>query len=117
MKILQLMLQTWTNSKMGRSTRYLLAVYALRSPVPVCEFGCLSCMCGAQVELMKPLGIKFARGSDGGAYVTRSDPNMGNTDKMVQVYSLLFGVAYSKQSCFPSTSSNEKHLPAGISCQ
>lgn len=34
---------------------------------------------------MKPLGIKFARGSDGGAYVTRSDPNMGNTDKLVQV--------------------------------
>lgn len=41
---------------------------------------------------MKPLGIKFARGSDGGAYVTRSDPDMGNTDKMVQVdSSLLYG--------------------------
>lgn len=39
-----------------------------------------------QVELVKPLGIRFARGSDGGAYVTRSDPNLGNTDKMVQVY-------------------------------
>ena len=46
-------------------------------------------MWGAQVELVKPLGIRFARGSDGGAYVTRSDPNLGNTDKMVQVCSLL----------------------------
>ncbi|KAL3132470.1 hypothetical protein ABBQ32_009020 [Trebouxia sp. C0010 RCD-2024] len=37
-----------------------------------------------EVELVKPLGIRFARGSDGGAYVTRSDPNLGNTDTMVQ---------------------------------
>ena len=80
--------------------RYLLANDAIRSPVSVCEFGCLSCICCAQVELVKPLGIRFARGSDGGAYVTRSDPNLGNTDKMVQVHSLLFGLAYSKSLAF-----------------
>ena len=38
-----------------------------------------------QVELAKPLGLRFARGSDGGAYVARSDPNLGNTDSNVQV--------------------------------
>ncbi|KAL0034948.1 hypothetical protein WJX79_001966 [Trebouxia sp. C0005] len=37
-----------------------------------------------EVELVKPLGIRFARGSDGGAYVTRSDPRLGNTDDNVQ---------------------------------
>lgn len=38
-----------------------------------------------EVELAKPLGLRFARGtSDGGAYVARSDPNLGNTDSNVQ---------------------------------
>ncbi|DBB14040.1 hypothetical protein WJX82_011515 [Trebouxia sp. C0006] len=37
-----------------------------------------------EVELVKPLGIRFARGSDGGAYVTRSDPRLGSTDENVQ---------------------------------
>ena len=53
--------------------------------------GRLSSMWTAQVELVKPLGIRFARGSDGGAYVTRSDPNLGNTDTMVQVHNALSG--------------------------
>ena len=74
-------------------------------------FGCLSCMCCTQVELVKPLGIKFARGSDGGAYVTRSDPNMGNTDKMVQVHGT------ERKSCSPLTSNNEKHFAAVNKCQ
>lgn len=38
-----------------------------------------------QVELVKPLGLRFARGSDGGAYVKRSDPNLGSTDSNIQV--------------------------------
>ena len=44
------------------------------------------------VYLSKPLGVKFARGNDGGAYVIASDPKMGNTtaditpgDKVVKV--------------------------------
>jgi len=44
------------------------------------------------VYLQKPLGVKFARGNDGGAYVLASNPAMGNTssditpgDKVVKV--------------------------------
>jgi tetratricopeptide (TPR) repeat protein len=44
------------------------------------------------VYLSKPLGVKFARGNDGGAYVIASDAKMGNTtaditpgDKVVKV--------------------------------
>lgn len=37
-----------------------------------------------QVTLAKPLGVKFARGNDGGAYVVRSDPKLGNTDSRVR---------------------------------
>ena len=39
---------------------------------------------GLQVYLSKPLGIKFARGNDGGAYVSRSDPLLGNTDPRIE---------------------------------
>lgn len=45
-----------------------------------------------EVYLSKPLGVKFARGNDGGAYVTVSDPKLGNTypeitpgDKVVKI--------------------------------
>lgn len=38
-----------------------------------------------QVDLPKPLGLKFARGSDGGAYVVTNDPQIGNTDPRIQV--------------------------------
>lgn len=44
------------------------------------------------VYLTKPLGVKFARGNDGGAYVVASNPQLGNTsdqitpgDKVVKV--------------------------------
>ena len=37
-----------------------------------------------KVDLQKPLGLKFARGADGGAYVVANDPNAGNTDARVQ---------------------------------
>ena len=36
-----------------------------------------------EVFLEKPLGIRFARGRDGEAYVARSDPALGNTDPNV----------------------------------
>jgi hypothetical protein len=36
------------------------------------------------VYLQKPLGVKFARGNDGGAYVSRSDASLGNTDPRIQ---------------------------------
>jgi hypothetical protein len=38
-----------------------------------------------QVDLPKPLGLKFARGNDGGAYVVTNDPQLGNTDARIQV--------------------------------
>ena len=38
-----------------------------------------------QVYLNKPLGVKFARGNDGGAYVVRSDATLGNTTDDIQV--------------------------------
>lgn len=39
---------------------------------------------------MKPLGLRFARGSDGGAYVKRSDPNLGSTDSNIQVNKCMY---------------------------
>jgi hypothetical protein len=33
----------------------------------------------------KPLGLKFARGNDGGAYVIANDPSVGNTDPRIEV--------------------------------
>ncbi len=38
-----------------------------------------------QLDLPKPLGLKFARGNDGGAYVIANDPQLGSTDERVQV--------------------------------
>lgn len=37
-----------------------------------------------QLDLPKPLGLKFARGNDGGAYVVANDANLGNTDPRVE---------------------------------
>ncbi|WIA37077.1 hypothetical protein OEZ86_014050 [Tetradesmus obliquus] len=37
-----------------------------------------------EVDLPKPLGLKFARGADGGAYVVTNDPKLGNTDPRIQ---------------------------------
>lgn len=37
------------------------------------------------MDLPKPLGLKFARGNDGGAYVVTNDPKLGNTDPRIQV--------------------------------
>jgi C-terminal processing protease CtpA/Prc len=37
-----------------------------------------------KVDLPKPLGLKFARGADGGAYVVTNDPALGNTDARIQ---------------------------------
>jgi hypothetical protein len=38
-----------------------------------------------QVNIEKPMGIRFARGNDGAAYVLKSDPRSGNTDDRVEV--------------------------------
>ncbi|GBF94159.1 hypothetical protein Rsub_07146 [Raphidocelis subcapitata] len=37
-----------------------------------------------ELDLPKPLGLKFARGNDGGAYVIKNDPALGNTDPRIQ---------------------------------
>lgn len=38
-----------------------------------------------EVTLQKPIGVKFGRGNDGGAYVIRTDPKLGNTDERIEV--------------------------------
>lgn len=38
-----------------------------------------------EVVLEKPLGLRFVRGNDGGAYVGANDPNLGNTDPTLEV--------------------------------
>lgn len=35
--------------------------------------------------LNKPLGLRFQRGNDGGAYVIKSDPKLGSTDERIEV--------------------------------
>lgn len=45
---------------------------------------CTPC-CAAQLDLPKPLGLKFARGNDGGAYVIENNPKAGNTDPRIEV--------------------------------
>eukprot|EP00775_Hariotina_reticulata_P001401 gene1401-1744_t len=37
-----------------------------------------------EVDLPKPLGLRFARGADGGAYILANDPKLGNTDPRIQ---------------------------------
>ncbi|GMH32858.1 hypothetical protein BSKO_00692 [Bryopsis sp. KO-2023] len=38
-----------------------------------------------EVVLEKPLGLKFVRGNDGGAYVGVNNPNLGNTDPTLEI--------------------------------
>lgn len=38
-----------------------------------------------QLDVPKPLGLKFARGNDGGAYIIENNPAAGNTDPRIQV--------------------------------
>lgn len=38
-----------------------------------------------QVFIQKPLGIRFGRGKDAGAYVTRVDKSAGNIDERIEV--------------------------------
>ena len=47
-----------------------------------------SCCPILQVDLDKPLGLKFARGNDGGAYIIENDARKGNTDARIQVTDL-----------------------------
>ena len=44
-----------------------------------------------EVELDKPIGLKFGRGNDGGAYVTTVDENMGNVDDRIMVRRQVLG--------------------------
>ncbi|CAL5219294.1 g1100 [Coccomyxa viridis] len=48
-----------------------------------------------EVTLAKPLGVRFTRGGDGGAYVVRSDPKIGNTDPQLEVGDKIVGVSAS----------------------
>lgn len=38
-----------------------------------------------QVNLPKPIGVRFGRGNDGGAYVIKSEEALGNTDERIAV--------------------------------
>ena len=37
------------------------------------------------MNLPKPLGLKYGRGNDGGAYIIESSAKLGNTDPRIQV--------------------------------
>ncbi len=37
-----------------------------------------------ELYLDKPIGIKFGRGNDGGVYVTKADPRLGNISDAVE---------------------------------
>ena len=50
-----------------------------------------------QVFIQKPLGIRFGRGRDAGAYVTRVDKTAGNIDERIEVRG---NVAGHTLSCF-----------------
>jgi hypothetical protein len=51
-----------------------------QQPIPIS-----SAAAHAQVNIEKPMGIRFARGNDGAAYVLKSDARIGNTDDRVEV--------------------------------
>ena len=57
------------------------AASALARPYSRCEYS----RPHLQVNIEKPMGIRFARGNDGAAYVLKSDPRAGNTDDRVEV--------------------------------
>ncbi len=42
-------------------------------------------VCILQVFLPKPLGVRFTRGNDGGAYVVRTDAKLGSSDSQIEV--------------------------------
>lgn len=46
-----------------------------------------------QVTLAKPLGVRFSRGNDGGAYVVRTDAKLGNIDSQIEVRLALLAAA------------------------
>jgi tetratricopeptide (TPR) repeat protein len=48
-----------------------------------------------EVNIEKPMGIRFARGNDGAAYVLKSDPRAGNTDDRVEPGDKLLAVSAS----------------------
>ena len=37
------------------------------------------------MTLAKPIGVRFARGNDGAAYVYEADDNLGNSDERLKV--------------------------------
>ncbi|KAK9803594.1 hypothetical protein WJX72_003213 [[Myrmecia] bisecta] len=48
-----------------------------------------------EVFLSKPLGVKFARGNDGAAYIKATDPRVGNTDERIQAGDKIVNVSAS----------------------
>ncbi len=48
-----------------------------------------------QCILSKPLGIKFGRGNDGGAYAIYVDPKLGNIDERIEIGDKLVNVSAS----------------------
>ncbi len=43
-----------------------------------------------QVNLPKPLGVRFTRGNDGSAYVVRTDAKLGSIDEQIEVSDVLY---------------------------
>ena len=61
-----------------------------------------------QVFIQKPLGIRFGRGRDAGAYVTRVDKTAGNIDERIEVRGT---IAHHTLSCFDDHHSYASALP------
>lgn len=59
-----------------------------------------------QVNLPKPIGVRFGRGNDGAAYVRIADEAIGNTDERIQVSDLV--VAYVLLSICTNTSKTSR---------
>ncbi|EIE25445.1 hypothetical protein COCSUDRAFT_13402 [Coccomyxa subellipsoidea C-169] len=52
-------------------------------------------VCILQVFLPKPLGVRFTRGNDGGAYVVRTDAKLGSSDSQIEVGDKIVAVSAS----------------------
>ncbi|KAG1662769.1 hypothetical protein FOA52_006795 [Chlamydomonas sp. UWO 241] len=60
----------------SRPCRVIVSAASTSTPTAQDEF--------IELNVNKPLGLKFARGNDGGAYVIQNNPEMGNTDPLIQ---------------------------------
>ena len=72
-----------------------------------------------QVNLEKPLGVKFARGNDGGCFVISSDPRRGSVDPKFEVGDKIIEIRSDEQLFSPAPPPFERggaHAPEDLNC-